>query len=292
MLAVHTTKTKRTDMLKNLVRSFLRRRLVTRVLCARLLQPVWRALQKLSLFGMNYGGGNTLGDSGELWVLNAINRAIRSRASHPTAVVFDVGANNGSYAAAVREAFRDDVRLICFEPSPAAFAALQLNLGTTPGVLLKNLGLSDREGTAKLYSNAPGSVVSSIHPGWTTITPIMNEYEECRLTTLDRYCEENAVDHIDFLKIDSEGNEYHVLLGAQHMVTADAVDYIQFEFGPPQINARSFFRDVFKLLQPRYRIHRILRAGLDPIDTYDEILEVFRTTNYLAVARRLGETPR
>jgi hypothetical protein len=72
-------------------------------------------------------------------------------------------------------------------------------------------------------------------------------------------------------------------------MAAEAIDYIRFEFGPPQINARSFFRDLFKLLAPRYRI---LRVGLTPIDTYHEIREVFRTTNYLAVARRLGGIPR
>jgi FkbM family methyltransferase len=258
------------------------------MLCNRLMQPAWQALQKLSLFGMNYGGGNSLEDSGELWVLKKIGWVLLHRTPHAVAVIFDVGANRGDYAAAVREVFGDDVRLLCFEPSPTAFAALRRNLGTTPGVLLNNVGLSDREGTANLYTNAPGSVISSIHPGETTLMPSMNLSEECRLTTLDRYCEENAIGHIDFLKIDSEGNEYNILLGARQLMTAEAIDYIQFEFGPPQINARSFFRDLFKLLAPRYRIYRVLRVGLTPIDTYDEIREVFRTTNYLAVAQRLG----
>jgi FkbM family methyltransferase len=168
------------------------------------MQPAWQALQKLSLFGMNYGGGNSLEDSGELWVLKKISWVLR-RTPCAVAVIFDVGANRGDYASAVREVFGDDVRLLCFEPSPTAFAALRRNLGTTPGVLLNNVGLSDREGTASLYTNALGSVISSIHPGETTLIPSMKLSEECRLTTLDHYCEENAIGHIDFLKIDSEG---------------------------------------------------------------------------------------
>jgi hypothetical protein len=88
------------------------------------------------------------------------------------------------------------------------------------------------------------------------------------------------------MKIDVEGNELNVLRGSTRMIEAGAVGAIQFEFGEAQIGSRTFFKDIYQFLSPRYRIHRILGTGLSkPLEPYDVIFEVYRTTNYLAVMR-------
>ena len=70
------------------------------------------------------------------------------------------------------------------------------------------------------------------------------------------------------------------------MIEAGAVGAIQFEFGEAQIGSRTFFKDIYQFLSPHYKIHRILGKGLSgALETYDVILEVYRTTNYLAVLR-------
>jgi hypothetical protein len=68
-----------------------------------------------------------------------------------------------------------------------------------------------------------------------------------------------------------------------------AIDLIQFEFGVASMGPRVFFRDLYKLLDPHFRIHRIVRSGLAPIDHYDATrCEIFTTaSNYLAVSRKL-----
>lgn len=60
---------------------------------------------------------------------------------------------------------------------------------------------------------------------------------------------------------------------------------VQFEFGQPSLGARTFFSDLFHLLAPRYDVYRVLPRGLERIDGYHETLEVFMSTNYLAIAR-------
>jgi hypothetical protein len=82
--------------------------------------------------------------------------------------------------------------------------------------------------------------------------------------------------------MDVEGNELNILNGAKRMIENDSIDFIQFEFGGCNIDSRTFFQDFFYLLKERYRIYRILKNGLYPIDSYSEKYEIFITTNYLA----------
>ena len=111
----------------------------------------------------------------------------------------------------------------------------------------------------------------------------MDQAEEVSVNTLDGFCKKNNISTIDFLKIDVEGNEYKVLLGAQKMIKAGKISFIQFEFGGTDIDARIFFFDFFKLLSGNYNLYRILKNGLWPINHYKETDEIFFTTNYLAV---------
>ena len=46
-------------------------------------------------------------------------------------------------------------------------------------------------------------------------------------STLDKYVDENKIDHISLLKIDTEGNEINVLEGAKNIL--DRTDYIIIE---------------------------------------------------------------
>jgi len=86
------------------------------------------------------------------------------------------------------------------------------------------------------------------------------------------------------MKIHVEGNELNVLRGAARMIEAGAVGAIQFEFGEAHIGSRTFFRDIHQSLSPRSQIRRILGSGLSgTLETYDVILDIYRTTNYLAV---------
>ncbi len=64
------------------------------------------------------------------------------------------------------------------------------------------------------------------------------------------------------------------------------VTMLQFEFGPANIYSRTFFYDFWSLLSGQYDIYRIVPVGIVPIRYYGEHLEIFLTTNYLAVQRR------
>ena len=55
--------------------------------------------------------------------------------------------------------------------------------------------------------------------------------EEALATTVDSYCKENSIQRIDLLKIDVEGAEYQVMLGARRMLQEKRIGCCVFEFG-------------------------------------------------------------
>ncbi|MGH9942027.1 MAG: FkbM family methyltransferase [Pyrinomonadaceae bacterium] len=114
----------------------------------------------------------------------------------------------------------------------------------------------------------------------------MDRREQIHLRTLSSFCEEQQIGHVDLLKLDVEGHELKVLEGARDLIGSRAINYIQFEFGGTDIDSRTFFRDFFYLLDPQYKLFRILRDGLAPIEACRESLELFGYVNYLAISRK------
>ena len=266
-------------MTQNLARSILLEPMLD-ILSTPPFQPLLERIHRFCLMGMNYGGGYSLDRSGELWVLRQLKPRPESEGS---LVVFDVGANEGQYAETAYRVLGSSARIYSFEPSPRAFHVLSEKLRGIAPISIFDFGLGDQEETAVLFANDAGSMISSLYQ--------RRDYgdvegrESCRLRTLDQFCEEQAISRIHHLKLDVEGNELKALNGASGMLRSGAIDQIQFEFGEAQVESRSFVRDFFDLLGKDYQLHRILRRGLRPLAHYDVILEVYRTTNYLAVRR-------
>lgn len=249
-----------------------------------ILQPFWERLNRLSLYGMNIGEGSDISDSGELWVIDYFSKHLLS--DNNPIVVFDVGANVGRYGQAIVSRFGKRVKLYCFEPSKKTFELLVHNLSTNDNVELFNFGFGDKEECVTLYSDVEGSGLGSIYERRLIHFNISMSYrEEIRLSTLENFCMETDLKHINFLKLDVEGNEFKALNGAKNLIVTNSIDFIQFEFGGCNIDSRTYFQDFFYLLNQYYKIYRILKDGLAPIETYKETYENFITTNYLAISR-------
>lgn len=247
-------------------------------------QSSWEQLYTLSLEGMNIGGGSGVSDSGELWVMDYFGKYL---ANDKPAIVFDVGANIGSYSSAVISRLGKKVKLYCFEPSKKTFELLASNLTPYENVELFNFGFGNKVESVTLYSNAEGSGLASIYNRRLDHFGIcMEQTEEIHLRTLDNFCTDMQIEHINLLKLDVEGNELNVLNGTQSLISSDSIDFIQFEFGGCNIDSKTYFQDFFYLLDPYYKIYRILKDGIAPIEQYKERYEIFTTTNYLAISRK------
>ncbi len=259
---------------------------IRRLLGRSVFQRYWERLYHLALSGMNIGIDGAVGTSGERWVITLVARYLETT---PQGIVFDVGANVGDYASELIPRLGDRVKIYCFEPSKETFAALSQRFAGSPAVELCNFGLSDREGRSLLYAHPTESGLASLYHRQLGHTgKELRPGEHIHLRRLDDVCRERGIEHIQFLKLDVEGHELSVLRGGEHLLEANAIDLIQFEFGGCNIDSRTYFRDFFHLLSPRYILHRVLREGLARIETYRETAELFTTTNYLAVSRTVS----
>jgi FkbM family methyltransferase len=247
-------------------------------------QSFFELLLKQALLGMGVGTGSGVEESGESQVCEVIEKRVTS---DMLMCVFDVGANRGDYLRMLLNRWGNSLLEVhAFEPSARLYRELEASV-VDPRVCKNRLALSDRSGTAVLHTSPRQPGLGSLfdrhldHIGGT-----LTDSEEVTLTTLDAYCSEKGVKGIQLLKMDIEGSELYALRGASGMLDEGRIDAIQFEFGGANIDSRTFFRDFWEILSPRYDIYRVLKHGLYRIEGYHERLELFSCTNYLALKRK------
>ena len=241
-------------------------------------------LYKLSLAGMNIGGGGGVESSGENNVLSYVKK--HSQAGNPL-VIFDVGANKGQYTNNLLKFFRNsDVKVHCFEPGHETFRVLSENLGSAKNITLNNFGLSDKPSESTLYYDKAGSGLASLYKRQLDYFNIdFEQSESVTLDTLDAYVDRKGITAIDLLKLDVEGNELNVLAGAEKALSDGIIRAIQIEFGGCNLDSRTFMRDFWNLLSKDFVVYRIMRDGLVEITKYDERLEIFTCTNFFFAKR-------
>ncbi|MGA9121502.1 MAG: FkbM family methyltransferase [Bacteroidota bacterium] len=188
--------------------------------------------------------------------------------SNKVAVVLDVGANDGLYARYLRSAgYRG--RIVSFEPLREAFEALRAQTLRDPHWEAVNAGLGRADGLATI-SKARRSVFSSILQP----LPSLKEFayndiesvgqEQFTLTTLDSqfplfvHSNEKV-----FLKIDTQGYEKEVVLGAAGSLAS--IWGIQLELSlQPLYEGEASISEMISLLEQ----HGFMMALIDPV-TYD-----------------------
>jgi FkbM family methyltransferase len=251
-------------------------------------QPIYEQMLRLSLLGMNVGAGGDVDSSGEAPFLRAVARLFRCEAG--PLVVVDGGANVGDYTNAVLKAMGDRVVVLAFEPSDKTFARLRANVRNSAGVRFFQHGLSERQETLTLFSNAEASGLASLYEhDLRHEDTTLSARERVSLRPLDDVLDETGIGHIHLLKLDMEGHELSARRGARRAVDEGRIDLIQFEFGGCNIDSRSYLRDFHNLLGTNYVLHRLLRGGLRKLPRYAETQESFLTTNYIAVRPELIE---
>jgi FkbM family methyltransferase len=266
----------------------LGRRVLKPCLGHRRFQNLFQATVDVGLAGLNIGEGTDPRSSGERFAAKYVQAWLGPRSD--AAILFDVGANIGNYARSLLEIFGSSARVWAFEPAEGAFSVLQLKLGGIANLNLRRLALGDRNGTAVLHAPAKGSKLATLHDMHSRLQQRglhISVEEQVELSTIDDFCRSEDLERIDFLKLDVEGHELSVLRGASEMIERDAIGAIQFEFGAANLDSRTYFRDFYLLLSPKYSLYRVLQDGLFPIDRYKETHEIFkRATNYLALSRK------
>jgi FkbM family methyltransferase len=237
-----------------------------------------------SQFLTGVGSGEEVDSSGEKAVLELLHRS-----TSPPYCVFDVGSNQGQYLSLVLNALPPEaVTVHCFEPSHYTYRLLEASWNGTnqDGVVLNNLALGANPGEMTLYYNKPGSTGASLTKRNHVVGEfVFDQSERVPVDTIDNYCHRHGVRRIDLLKCDVEGHELDVFRGAEGMLRSGSVRMITFEFGPPNIDTRTYFQDFYYYFEALgMRILRVTPSGyLHPIARYDWSLEQFRCSNFVVL---------
>jgi FkbM family methyltransferase len=195
----------------------------------------------------------------------------------------DVGSNVGEVTKLLLRTFPKST-VHSFEPNPFTYLALQKNV-VDDRAKLNNIGLgdSDKEASLFFYTNEKTTGHASIHRDVFSLHDSADIQEHrVMLSTVDLYCRSNGITRIDFMKVDTEGNELAVLQGARALLKAGGVSVIQFEFNEMNVVSRVFLRDFYELL-PDFSFYRIKEERLFPLGKYSPANEIFRIQNILAV---------
>lgn len=166
-------------------------------------------------------------------------------------VIFDVGANIGECAKEYASEF-PDCRVYCFEPVVTTFVTLDRNVRSLANCRCFPIGFGDEPEIVNMISNLTHPNRSYVMPA--DDRPMVDASSaaiiQVKLETLDRFCVDAGIEHIDLLKIDTEGFDMKVLVGGQGMLEKRAIKFIVVEAGMYAGNTHHVpFRDLCVYLE-------------------------------------------
>ena len=178
-----------------------------------------------------------------------LNKFFELHPNKSNLVIFDVGTNAGSFVKVINTLTSDN-EIHCFEPHPRLQELLKENY---VNINLNEFCLSNYDGECEI-------IIPSLSVGLSSIInrPVFEELFEngeqqkilykvpCK--TIDKYCEENDISEIDYIKIDVEGAEMMVLEGAEKMLKTNKIKGGQFEHGQTLIDAGTSLNEVVDFL--------------------------------------------
>jgi len=202
-------------------------------------------------------------------------------------ILIDVGAHKGESI----QLFLDNMnvaKIISFEASPVNFKFLRekenffLNKYKDTKIKIENiaLGRERKKESFKQFKESSSSTINSINlksPYYKKKLKYLNflkneklfEIFEIQITRLSDYLEDNAIKNIDFLKIDTEGYEYEVLLGLNKKILDTKIIMFEHHYDN-MINKNYSFSDINKLLV-KNKFKMIFKAKMPFRKTFEYI---------------------
>jgi len=133
-------------------------------------------------------------------------------------IVLDIGANIGSFSIYCAS---KGATVYAVEPEPNNLATLKANVklnSMEDSITIFDYGISDFDGTAVIDNSGGGSTIKDGKDG-STIS----------IVSFNNFIVQNNIDEIDVLKVDIEGSEKELILGASRK-SLNKCNYITMEF--------------------------------------------------------------
>lgn len=200
-------------------------------------------------------------------------------------VIWDVGANLGVWSAAMMQAVRrcnKTTKIVAFEPAPDQYQTLRsIVVPDNIGFEVRELALGSNQGAVdfEVTGSATGSSSIVTHG---ELNEANSRVVSVRMSTIDKEISGFPYNHITFLKVDTEGNDFNVLLGAVGMLKAHRIELIQFEYGPHWIRFSHSLRDVMDYAKSLdYRFGKLTKYEIEIYDEWHPELDRFILSNFV-----------
>lgn len=236
--------------------------------------PLLKIISRGSLFLQGLGSGSVISRSGEARFLK---RAFRESDLVP--VVLDVGGNLGDYSNEILQS-KPDANIYIFEPGSFLNAHLRKRFQGNKNIQIESIACSDKIERKRLVAKHEGATTGSFYHAE---GDDYSHSEEIFCTTIDEYIRSNEIGEVGLLKVDVEGHELKVLLGASEALSQKKIQVVQFDGGAAP-NSRIFFADFWELFTVHgYEVYRLLPMGAVRVTSYSHSDECCLPTVYLAV---------
>lgn len=210
------------------------------------------------------------------WLVSCLRRWLE-----PHLVVVDVGARWGIGERWLP--FGPNVNVIGFDPDEEECARLERLEGGSGQVAFVAAALGPRTGPAELHITAePGC--SSLYAPLAELIRHRPELActahtgtvEVDMTTLDDWLETSEHDHVDVIKLDTQGSELGVLEGGGRALATALMLEVEVEFNEIY-RGQPLFGDVDRFLRDRgfvlWRLQQLVHYGLDDVDSSEVVLD-------------------
>ena len=136
-------------------------------------------------------------------------------------VLADAGANIGLTSLTIAAAAPDLAELLCFEPDERSLPLLRHNLAANDlgSARIFAHALAERDGRARLRCGANNTATSVLVEAHSRVQAVGATFQEVPVRRLDSVLLEQGIERLDLLKIDVEGGESQVMLGAMESIT-------------------------------------------------------------------------
>jgi len=186
-------------------------------------------------------------------------------------VVFDIGANTGVWTKALlnhSDKFID--KLYLFEPLPGNLDILYHRVSAgfydphTEKIEIVSKAVSDQVRLLNLNYDQEYTGYASISNNETLFGPqsiALSRQIQVESVTVDGFCDTEGIPQVDIMKIDVEGHEMNVLLGAERMLESHMIKNLIFEFGTHQLSTHDHFKSFWNMFKSLgYQLY-FLRGG-------------------------------
>jgi hypothetical protein len=148
-------------------------------------------------------------------------------------IFFDIGSNLGNYTKFIEKCFKYKLlQVYSFEPNYKSYQ-IQKKLFSKSSIRLNNIAINNTNTDKFFYERFISSQSSLI----ANEKALSSNNFLCKISkktiiptiTLNKYCKLNRINQIDFLKIDTEGNDFNVLLSANKLLLNKKIKLIKIE---------------------------------------------------------------